>query len=395
MADAAATPDHAAGQEALVAPSFDRAPRLVFWEMTKACPLACVHCRATAQRRPAPGELTTEEGRALIEELAEEPRPRPVLILTGGDCMQRPDLFELTRYAQSLGVPLAISPSVSPSLSPATLSWLYGNGVRVASLSLDGANEVTHEAIRQVPGHFEATIGAIGLLHEQGLQVQINSAVMSANVHELADIAALLVHHGVRTWEVFFVIAVGRGETVSEIEPDQYEDVCHFLVDAAQYGMTVRTVEAPFFRRVRDWRSKRSDPGLDPAVEFGLGPLYAELRLRLRQLLGEPRSEVLAPTSGTRDGKGIVFVAHDGQVYPAGFLPLPLGSVREHPVLSIYRESSVLVAIRNGEFSGRCGRCEYANECGGSRARAYATTGDPLAEDPACSYVPPAATLGR
>ena len=318
-----------------------------------------------------------------------------MLILTGGDCLQRPDLFELTRYAQELGVHVAISPSVSPSLSAATLSWLYGNGVRVASLSLDGATETTHEAIRQVPGHFGATLGAIDLLHEQGFQVQINSAVMASNVHELADIAALIIRHGVRTWEVFFVIAVGRGSSVSEIAPDQYEDVCHFLVDAAQYAMTVRTVEAPFFRRVHDWRSKRAGADIDSAVEFGLGPLYLELRQRLRQLLGEPRSEVLAPTSGTRDGKGIVFVSHDGQVYPAGFLPLPLGSVRELPVLSIYRESPVLVAIRNAEFSGRCGVCEYANECGGSRARAFATTGDPLSEDPACSYVPPAATLGR
>jgi radical SAM protein with 4Fe4S-binding SPASM domain len=260
-------------------------------------------------------------------------------------------------------------------------------------LSLDGARAATHEQIRQIPGHFEATIAAIDLLHSHGFHVQINTAVMEQNVHELADLAALLVRHGVRTWEVFFLVGVGRGETVSEIAPDQYEDVCHFLVDAARYAMTVRTVEAPFFRRVRDWRSKR--PDLDPGSEFGLGPLYGELHQRLRENLGEPRSEVLAPTSGTRDGKGIVFVAHDGEVYPAGFLPLSLGSVRETPVLEIYRKSPVLISIRKAAFPGRCGRCEYADECGGSRARAYATTGDPLGDDPACSYVPPATTLDR
>jgi radical SAM protein len=368
--------------------SFDRVPRLVFWEMTKACPLACVHCRAFAQCDPAPDELSTEEGKAIIDELADAGPPAPVLILTGGDCLQRQDLDALTAYAKSLGVPVAISPSVSPSLNAATLSMLYANGVRTASLSLDGAVAETHEQVRQIPGHFDETIRAIGLLKEHGFAVQVNSAVMAQNVRELADLAALLVRHGVRTWEVFFLIGVGRGHAVAEIEKDEYEDVCHFLVDAAQYGMTVRTVEAPFFRRVRDWRSKLTDLSLDPVAEFGLGPLYRELRARLRGQMGEPTSPVLAPTAATRDGKGIVFVAHDGSVYPAGFLPLSLGSVRDRGVLEIYRDDAVLNAIRNAEFPGRCGRCEYADECGGSRARAYAATGDPLADDPACRYLP-------
>ena len=388
MSDPAARPDVVAEDHARRVMSFDRVPRLVFWETTKACPLACVHCRAVAQRDPAPDELSTEEGKAIIDELAGAGRPVPVLILTGGDCLQRQDLGALTAYAQSLGVPVAISPSVSPNLNAATLSMLYANGVRTASLSLDGALADTHEQVRQIPGHFDDTIRAIGLLQEHGFAVQVNSAVMAQNVRELADLAALLVRHGVRTWEVFFLIGVGRGNAVAEIDNDEYEDVCHFLVDAAQYGMTVRTVEAPFFRRVRDWRSKQIDPNLDPAVEFRLGPLYRELRARLREQMGEPTSPVLAPTAATRDGKGIVFVAHDGRVYPAGFMPLSLGSVRDKGVLEIYRDDPVLNAIRNAEFPGRCGRCEYADECGGSRARAYAATGNPLADDPACSYVP-------
>jgi len=371
--------------------SFDRVPRLVFWETTKACPLACVHCRATAQREPAPGELTTEEARTIIEDLAAAPRPTPILILTGGDCLQRPDLAELTAYAHSLGVPVAISPSVSPSLNSATLSMLRANGVATASLSLDGAFAGTHEHVRQIPGHFAETIRAIALLQEHGFDVQVNSAVMAQNVRELADVAALLIARQVRTWEVFFLVGVGRGEAVAEIEPGQYEDVCHFLVDAARYDMAVRTVEAPFFRRVRDWRAKLG-PDADPAVAFGLGPLYLELRARLHDQLGEPRTPVRAPRSWTRDGKGIVFVAHDGQVHPAGFLPLALGSVRERPLLEIYRDDPVLKAIRRAELPGRCGYCEYADECGGSRARAYAAAGDPLADDPACSYVPIRAT---
>jgi radical SAM protein len=382
------TPNQVAEARVRRAMNFDQVPRLVFWETTKACPLACVHCRATAQCDPAPDELTIEEGKALIAELAGAPHPTPILILTGGDCLQRPDLGELTAHAQSLGVPVAISPSVSPTLNASMLSMLSANGVRTASLSLDGAVAETHERIRQVPGHFADTIRAIDLFREHGWAVQVNSAVMAQNVRELADIAALLVRHGVRTWEVFFLIGVGRGQAISEIADDEYEDVCHFLVDAAQYGMTVRTVEAPFFRRVRDWRAKQVDSGVDPATEFELGPLYRQLRARLRAEMGAVSSEVLAPTAATRDGKGIVFVGHDGRVYPAGFLPLPLGSVRDKPVLDIYRDDPVLKAIRNAEFPGRCGRCEYADECGGSRARAYAATGDPLADDPACRYLP-------
>jgi radical SAM protein len=378
--------DQRGAREAFHTRRFDRAPRLVFWETTKACPLACVHCRATAQRDRTPVELTTEEGKAMIDELAGAPRPTPILVLTGGDCLQRPDLAELTAYAKAAGVPVAVSPSVSPSLNPATLSMLRDNGVRNASLSLDGAISETHEHVRQVPGHFADTLRAVRLLQAHGFAMQINSAVMAQNVHELADMAALLVRLGVKTWEVFFLIGVGRGRLVAEVESTEYEDVCHFLVDAARYGMTVRTVEAPFFRRVRDWRAKASGSGLDPAVEFRLGSLYRELRTRLRQQLGEPTTRVLAPSIATRDGNGIVFVGHDGRVYPAGFLPLSLGSVRDRGLLEIYHDDPLLNAIRRAEFSGRCGRCEYSDECGGSRARAFATTGDPLADDPACRY---------
>ena len=226
-------------------------------------------------------------------------RPAPVLILTGGDCLQRPDLLELAAYAKSRGVPVAVSPSVSPSLERGVLEALRDNGVGTASLSLDGSNPTTHDRIRQVPGHFAETVAAVDLLHERGFEVQINTAVMAQNVHELADIASLLADKGVRTWEVFFLVGVGRGETVAEIAADEYEDVCHFLVDAARYNMVVRTVEAPFFRRVCDWRAKAA-PGADPAGMFHLGPLYGELAGRLVDLLGDgalrgPRAKLRDP----------------------------------------------------------------------------------------------------
>ena len=367
---------------------FDDRPRLVFWEMTKACPLACVHCRATAQPDPLPGELTTAEGMRLIDELAATTRPRPILILTGGDCLSRADLVALAAHAHAVGVPVAIAPSVSDRLTPAVLGQLREQGVANASVSLDGSTAVTHEGIRNVPGHFEATLDAIDLLLSEGFHVQVNTAVMAGNVAELPDVAALLHRHGVSVWEVFFLINVGRAGELGELSAQEAEDVCHFLVDAARYGMIVRTVEAPFFRRVQRERAARSVP--DVAEAFGLGPLYRDLSGRLAEQLGPPTSRVLAPTIATRDGKGIVFVAHDGDVYPSGFLPLSLGNVRDTDLLAIYRHHPVMRALRGDEDADvPTGTCEYRDLCGGSRSRAYAATGDVLADDPACILTTP------
>jgi radical SAM protein len=353
---------------------------LVFWEVTRACLLACRHCRASAERDPLSGELSGAEGRALIDEVAAFGRPHPILVLTGGDCLLRNDIFEMVAYADSLGVPVAMSPSVTPMLTPEAIGRMAEAGVKAVSLSLDGATAATHDGVRGVPGHFDRTIPAIRALVGAGLKVQINTTVMQANLGELADIAALMADTGVAIWEVFFLVHVGRGEATGAITAAEHEDVCHFLYDASHYGFTIRTVEAPFFRRVV---VQRRAGGPAPGTTS-----YLRLQDRLLERLGPPRERSSAHTVSTRDGKGIVFVSHDGQVHPAGFLPLPLGSVRERPLAEIYRDSPVLRSIRAAEFSGRCGRCEYADLCGGSRARAYADTGDPLAEDSACVYEP-------
>ncbi len=356
-------------------------PRLVFWETTKACPLACVHCRAAAQPDALPGELGTAEGLALIDELATGPRSHPVLVLTGGDCLSRPDLLELAAHARRVGVPLAIAPSVSPRLAPPLLEALRELGVKHASVSLDGAVARTHEGIRQVAGHFQATLDAIGLLAGCGFTVQVNTAVMSANVDELADIALLLREIGVRIWEVFFLVQVGRGDDVTALSAEQCEEVCHFLVDAAASGLVVRTVEAPFYRRVQ---LERAALGHGEGAAPSHGELHRRLGATLRAGLGAPPGPVLPPTAATRDGKGVIFVAHDGDVYPSGFLPLPLGNVRHAGLLDIYRDHPVLRDIRAARFPGACGRCRHRDLCGGSRARAFATFGDPLGDDDAC-----------
>jgi radical SAM protein len=362
------------------APNYDERPMLVFWETTRACLLACRHCRASATARSLPGELSTAEGYDLIDQIAGFGRPYPILVLTGGDCLLRPDVFDLAGYASGVGLPVCLSPSVTPLLTRAAIETIASSGIRAVSISLDGAQADTHEGVRGVPGHFDATVDAIRALADAGLTVQVNTTVMPANAGELADIAELSLSSGARIWEVFFLVQVGRGAAEGALTAAEHEEICHFLYEASHYGMIVRTVEAPFFRRVVTGRLFG-----DPAPA---GALYEALVERLRQLLGAPGPRPSAHTAPTRDGKGILFVAHDGEVYPAGFLPLGLGNVRREPLSTIYRQDPLLRGIRAAQFSGRCGHCEYADLCGGSRARAYASSGDPLGEDPACAYLP-------
>jgi radical SAM protein len=357
-------------------------PMLVFWEVTRACLLACHHCRASATPNALPGELTPDEGRNLIDQVAGFGRPYPILVLTGGDCLLRPDIFELVEYANGKGVPVAMSPSVTPQLTDEAIQQMVDSGVKAVSISLDGSNAATHDGVRGIPGHFDKTIPAIKTLVAAGLTVQINTTVMSRNQAEMADIAAIVHETGADIWEVFFLVHVGRGEDTDSMNPQEHEEMCHFLVDASRYGFIIRTVEAPFFRRIVVQR--RENPDLVPD-----GELYAGLQSRLVERLGAPGEKSSAHTAATRDGKGIVFVAHNGEVYPAGFLPLDLGSVRDLPLADIYRDNPVLLNIRSAKFGGRCGACDFSDLCGGSRARAFASTGDPLAEDPACAYIPP------
>lgn len=369
---------------------FDQRPILVFWESTRACLLACKHCRAEAMPHPAPGELSAAEGMRFIESLTEFGRPYPVLIITGGDVLMRPDAFALIAYARSLGIPVGLAPSVTPKLTDEAIHRLVELGVSIVSLSLDGATAATHEGIRGVPQHFDATVDALKRLVAAGFTVQVNTVVMRDNVAELAAIAKILKDVGVKVWEVFFLIPVGRGQAVRAVTPEETEAVCHFLYDASAYDLIVRTVEAPFFRRVVSWRKERGPaPSESPALvasQYHLGPLYSALADELRERLGPPISMPRAQSTGTRDGKGIIFVSHDGAVYPAGFLPLTLGNVRERSLVSIYREDPLLKDIRASRFTGRCGECDYRDICGGSRARAFALSGDPLGEDAACAY---------
>lgn len=358
---------------------FHEAPLLVFWESTKACPLACKHCRADAILKPLPGELTTQEGKRLIEQVAQFGDPKPLLIITGGDPLMRADLFELVDYANSLSVPVSLAPAVSPNLTPEVMKEMKQAGVKSVSISLDGAFPETHDELRGVPGSYKETVTAIRTAVEIGLPVQVNTVVWRKSLGELPDVAYLLKNLGVKIWEVFFLIVTGRAREELDITPEEYEAAVQFLVDVSTYGFQVRTVEAPFYRRAKLERMEG---------KVYDHPLHLQLVDRLRKLLGPPTRGVDPTIVPTRDGFGIIFVAYDGTVHPSGFLPYPLGNVRRQSLVEIYRNHPLLQKMRRGEFGGRCGVCRYKDICGGSRARAFAYYKDPLAEDPACIYKP-------
>jgi radical SAM protein len=365
--------------------NFDEAPVLIFWETTRACGLACRHCRAEAVPYPLPGQLSPAEGARLIDQFAGFRPRRPVLVLTGGDVMERPDLSDLVSRARQLGLPVALAPSVTPRLEEGALAHLRGLGVESVSISLDGGDAATHDGVRGVPGHFEDTLAALRRLSSLGFKLQVNTTAMGYNVSQLAAIAAIVKDVGAASWEVFFLVKIGRGQAEQELSPGDNEDVAHFLFEASRYGFAVRSVEGPWCRRVAAWR-RALPAGTDPASAFSLGPLYRHLTSELVRLMGEPLGEPRLASAGTRDGHGIFFIAHDGTAYPAGFLPLALANVRDEDPVAIYRKHPLLIAIREARFSGRCGRCEFREVCGGSRARAFAASGDPLGEDPACAY---------
>ena len=361
---------------AVAASRFAQRPMLVFWETTRACHLTCRHCRAEAQRTPAPGELTTEQASQLMADVAAFGAPPPVIVFTGGDPLMRPDLFPLLRAARELGLHTAVSPAVGPLLTAHAMEKLAAHGVRALSISID-ADEAAHDELRGVPGTFAASLQALRDARQAGLAVQVNTVVMRRTVAHLPAVAVAMLREGVRVWEVFFLVQTGRGLAEQALSPDEVGAVCRFLLEVTGHGLTVRTVEAPFIRAVQGTS--------EPAAPI---PLYQDLRTRLDALVGSPGPAVPLARAGTLDGDGILFISHQGQIMPGGLLPLALGNVRRDSLTDVYRQHPVLQAIRARQFKGRCGACAWKWACGGSRARAFAASGDPLGSDPACPLVP-------
>ncbi|MDE1835195.1 MAG: TIGR04053 family radical SAM/SPASM domain-containing protein [Euryarchaeota archaeon] len=356
--------------------SSDR-PHLVFWETTRACGLSCVHCRASAMPSPQPGELSPSQGLEVIDAVASFGAPVPVLVFTGGDPLRRPDLFELLAHARERSVPFAVAPAVTDLLDARALERLSTSGASSISLSLDGALSATHDGIRGAEGSFDRTMGAVRELAARGARVQVNSVVMPRNLTELPKLFQLVRGSGASVWEVFFLVRTGRGAVVEDLPPDTWEEAAHFLLEASRYGTTVRAIEAPIVRRLLLTRDR------DPVSS---SPEKRALVRQLHELLGPPPGEVALRPSGTLDGDGTLFVAHDGSLQPGGLLPHSLGRLPGDDMVKVYRHHPLLRAIRERRLHGPCGYCSYRTVCGGSRARAFTATEDPLGTDPACLY---------
>ncbi|BAN90506.1 TIGR04053 family radical SAM/SPASM domain-containing protein [Aeropyrum camini] len=367
---------------------YEEKPLIVFWESTKACLLACKHCRAEALVEPQPGELSTREAFDLIDQVAEFGKPYPILVITGGDPLMRSDFWDILEYAVSQGLRVAVAPSVTPLLTREVVRKMARVGVARISISIDSGLPEVHDAIRGVPGTFKASVRIVREALSTGLPVQINTTVMRPTVDSLPETLKLLLDLGVDVWEVFYVVPTGRAARMLDLTPQEWEDVGNYLYDASRYGVLVRTVEGPMFRRIALTRRVLESVGGDWRIHLRPGSLYRKLTLKTVELLGEPQGGARAQTTGTRDGKGVIFVSNRGVVYPSGFLPYPVGDVRRSRLKEIYRSSPELDRLRGAVFEGRCGYCEFSQLCGGSRARAYSYTGNPLAEDPACAYKP-------
>ncbi len=341
---------------------------LVYWEMTQACGLACRHCRAEAVSTPHPNELSTEEGKDLLRQIAAFTNPIPHLVFTGGDPLRRTDLFELIDYARSLGINASITPSATTDLTVEVLAKLKAHGIDSFGLSLDGSTAARHEAVRGVEGCFDWTIAAAKAAGSLGVPIQINTLVAEETVDDIPAIYELLKSNfPVMRWSLFFLIEVGRGKVLQPISSERGEQLMNWIYDQSKVApFAMATTEAPSYRRVA--LSRMREAGM-VAAEIERTPVYRGF--------------------GIRDGHGIVFISNQGDICPAGFLPLALGNVRTDQLQDVYRYSPMFQALHDPNlFKGKCGRCEYRALCGGSRARAFAATGDALASDPFCHYEP-------
>lgn len=360
----------------------------MIWECTQACPLACRHCRAEAREWRDPAELTTAEAAELARQVAAFGQPAPLFVVTGGDPFARPDLFDIVRAASDAGLHVAVSPSGTPTLTEENLRALKDAGASAISLSIDGSTAQIHDGFRRVDGVYDWTLQAWDAARAMGLRVQINTTVTRHNLDDLPDIVRLVAEHGAMTWSAFILVPTGRGRELDDLDAHEVEDVLNFVYDAGAF-VPAKTTEGHHFRRVVLQRRVLAERDADHVATLGLGQRYTLLRARLDEVMdGVPTRPHRTPMD-VNAGRGFVFVSHRGSVHPSGFLPMSAGNVRDRPLTEIYRESELFTGLRDpGALKGRCGQCEFATVCGGSRSRAYAMTGDPFESEPWCAYEP-------
>ncbi len=383
-------------------------PFIIFWELTRACKLACKHCRAKAQKERHPDELSFEEAKKVIEQIKAFGKPYPLVVITGGDPLLREDVFEMVKHGVTSGLRIAMAFSGTDLATLEVLESLKEAGVSRIAISIDGSNETIHDGFRGIKGTFRESMKTLKNARKAGVSTQINTTVTKFNLHDLANIAKLAIENGVTLWDVFFVVPTGRAKIEYMPSSQEFEDILNWLYDVSKKtGLNIKSSAATHLRRIELQR----DAGLEPKVT----ELYYELLDQLDGFEkydsagsivagGHGKSLVSSVSSysgehkgddgirrmmGITDGRGMLFISHVGEVYPSGFLPLVAGNVRERSLKEIYNESKIFKDLKDPEkLKGKCGRCEYRRICGGSRARAFALTGDYLSQEPRCIYTP-------
>ena len=405
--------------------NFDETPFLAIWEVTQSCDLACKHCRAAAQPLAHPDELTNAEGKALIDQIAA--MHVPIFVFTGGDPLKRKDVFELIRYAADKGVHVALTPSATPLLTREAIFKLKEAGLVRLGISLDGSTPEIHDAIRGLPGAWARTIQAIEWAHEAGIPIQVHTTISRHNAADLDNLCALFERLAIVMWNVFFLVPVGRGQLDDLLSGEEFEQVFAKIYELShRVNFQIKTTEAMHYRRyllqnnleerkighrhphapshveiLHSVKGTSFSPNQNPAESTGALAPEGACSENSPDVSPLPAYEPGAPTSDAQtrtaswatrrvnDGKGFLFISHVGNVYPSGFLPIHAGNIRQTPLAEIYRNAPIFKSLRDtSKLEGKCGVCEYKEICGGSRARAYALTGDPLAPEPCCIYHP-------
>ena len=373
---------------------FSQAPFTVVWEVTRACALACKHCRAEAQPLRHPQELTLEEGYRLIDQI--KSFGDPVFVITGGDPMMRKDLPDIIRYAVSKGLRTSLTPSATRMVTKERLQQVKDAGVLRLAVSLDGSTAEIHDAFRKIPGTFDRTMQIIHDIREVDLSFQINTTISRYNLDDLPNMLELVRNSGAVQWSLFFLVPTGRGNAEDMITPEQHEQVFNWLYELSKKEpFDIKSTAAQMYRRVviqRERAAQAAESALPQAAGAeGYTPPGSrhEMPVTVAGAGFQYKDGLNRPVKGVNDGNGFVFISHIGEVCPSGFLPLAAGNVREESLVDIYRNAPLFKELRDpGRLKGRCGQCEFKIVCGGHRGRAYALTGDYLETDPACVFQP-------
>lgn len=340
--------------------------RLIAWEVTRSCNLACKHCRAEAHPEPYPGELSNSEAKALIDTFPEV--GNPIIIFTGGDPMMRPDVYDLADYARNKGLRCVMSPN-GTLITPESAELIKNAGFQRCSISIDGADAASHDHFRGVPGAFEASLRGIELLKAQGIEFQINTTVTKTNLSTFKDIFRLCENLGAAAWHIFLLVPMGRAAELNNevISAEEYEQVLHWFYDFRKTtAMHLKATCAPHYYRIMRQRAHEEGLSVTPEL-FGMD----------------------AHTRGCLGGIGFCFISHVGQVQPCGYLTLDCGNVRDTPFPELWKNTPHFKQFRDqSAYEGKCGFCEYHKVCGGCRARAYSMTENHMGPEPLCTYEP-------